>query len=241
MKAEGLEQFKGVENITPVHAMCGTEAGITAIKNAVGDKPVHYMIFTGNEAPELKPILETSREALQYQMDTSQNGLVFLAQALLPNLKKAGEEAGEGDKKFKPRVLGMSPFAFESFVPVPQMGAYASNKVAFKYLIKILQVEAADIACFGIANVSVIDTDSMHHYAKISGPGPIQTMLQDRIDKKNFYKSDEVAVWVAALLNAEKCDDKTFNERAHYIDQGSHRQGVTFTQETTESKDLADK
>jgi len=210
------------EKIYPCPADVATPEGRARVASFVGDRPVPLLVHSAASC-QLVALSTMPLESSQQEMRVNVEAPLYLTQALMANLKACEDKA---------RVLLVSSGAAD--MALPTMGCYCMTKAAMKMLWKVLKDELKDWASVGYCIPGLVQSEITEK--QVTDPNfALKDFIQGRVASGDIHPAKEVAEWMAALLEKKTCDDETFTEREHNIDNAEHQQGVTVTL-TTEAK-----
>lgn len=210
-------------NIRPCAADISTPEGQAAIQACVGDVPLQLLVHNA-AILELGALPSIGLSTWRSVMSANVEAPMFLTQALLPNLEKAGGSA---------RVLLVSSGAAD--LPIPGMGSYCISKAALKMLWRTLSQELlAKGVHIGYCIPGLVDTAMPAAMVK-SKDFMLQDVIAKRVESGDVHSAEEVGQWLAAVVDESKVNITLFREREHNIDMPGHDLGVKITL-TTEAK-----
>merc|ERR1712100_401992 len=114
---------------------------------------------------------------------------------------------------------------------------YGATKAGMKTIALYLRNECADFAAVGICFPGPTKTP-FWDVTLADENWPLKAVFGPRLENGDCYTAQEVAEWMAALLNPSTCNTPSFKERDHNIDNPKHQCGVKATL-TTEGKGFA--
>eukprot|EP00928_Gymnodinium_smaydae_P048852 TRINITY_DN3271_c0_g1_i1.p1 TRINITY_DN3271_c0_g1~~TRINITY_DN3271_c0_g1_i1.p1 ORF type:complete len:315 (-),score=51.24 TRINITY_DN3271_c0_g1_i1:223-1065(-) len=210
------------ERIFPCPADVSTAKGRETLVAFVGQRQVSVLVHNAAVC-NLGSLSDMPLEVFQQEQRVNLEAPVFLTQSLMPNMSS---------HVLKARVLLVSSGAADMVIPT--MGSYCMTKAAMKIAWKVLRDELKDKVCIGYCIPGLVATEITEN--QIKDPNfALKDFITARVDAGDIHSSKEVGEWMAALLDSKICDDDTFVQREHNIDDVAHQHGLSITL-TTEGK-----
>eukprot|EP00928_Gymnodinium_smaydae_P048853 TRINITY_DN3271_c0_g2_i1.p1 TRINITY_DN3271_c0_g2~~TRINITY_DN3271_c0_g2_i1.p1 ORF type:complete len:288 (-),score=47.74 TRINITY_DN3271_c0_g2_i1:260-1123(-) len=223
-RADILEDVanEALGRIFPCPADVSTAKGRETVVAFVGQRPVSVLVHNAAVC-KFGCLSDMSLEAFQQEQRVNLEAPVFLTQCLMPNMSS---------HDFKARVLMVSSGAADMVIPT--MGSYCMTKAAMKIGWKSLRDELKDKVCIGYCIPGLVSTEITEN--QIKDPSfALKDIIASRVEAGDIHSSKEVGEWMATLLDRKICDDDTFVQREHNIDDVAHQYGLSITL-TTEGK-----
>jgi len=223
--ALGKVAGKSPEQIFSCPSDVATPEGRAAIADFVGSRSVHVLVHGAASCQHI-PLTAIKEEDYQREQRINVEAPIFLTQALMANLKACQDKA---------RVLMVSSGAADQAVPM--MGAYCMSKAAMKMLWMHLRDELKDSAQVGYCVPGLVNTEITDSMATDS-TFVLKEFIAGRVQSGDIHQPEEVAGWMAALLDRKVCTDEDFTQRENNIDIPEHSCGLQITL-TMEAKLIA--
>mmetsp|Transcript_36171 Transcript_36171/g.66374 ORF Transcript_36171/g.66374 Transcript_36171/m.66374 type:complete len:283 (+) Transcript_36171:70-918(+) len=205
--APGVEKTDG-GRVHIVSADVSTPEGVSAIVAALpSNASVKYLIHNAGVLGPIAPLTDIDRSTWHQIVATNLDAPLFLTQALLPHLKRCGDDVN--NSKTKARVLHVSSGAANS--AYVGWGPYCVTKAGLQMMYRCLSEELSrhDVLV-GSARPGVVDTPMMDEIRGFDGPAehfPMQTKIHSLHETGQLETPDNVAAYFHWLLSEMSDED----------------------------------